>query len=161
MKTYIKGNFRKAIFTSDKGYIIGLFKVRETNSDNIKDSVNKTITFTGYFHELNEDDTYIFYGEEIIHPRYGFQFQVSEYERVKPEDKDGVIEFLSSDLFPGVGEKLATKIVDVLGDNALEKIINDPMILNLVPKLSPKKANSIYNNLIKYSNSSKSISILK
>ena len=153
MKTYIKGNFRKSIFTSDKGYIIGLFKVRETNSDIIKDSVNKTITFTGYFHELNEDDIYIFYGEEVNHPRYGFQFQVSEYERVKPEDKDGVIEFLSSDLFPGVGEKLATQIVEILGDDALEKIINDPMILNLVPKLSSKKANSIYNNLIKYEES--------
>ena len=153
MKTYIRGNYRKSIFSSDKGYIIGLFKVRETNCETIKDSVNKTITFTGYFHKLNEDDTYVFYGEEVNHPRYGFQFQVSEYERIKPEDKDGVIEFLSSDLFPGVGEKLATKIVDVLGDDALEKIINDPMILNLVPKLSPKKANSIYNNLIKYEES--------
>lgn len=153
MKTYIKGNYRKSFFTSDKGYIIGLFKVRETNSENIKDYINRTITFTGYFHELNEDDTYIFYGEEVNHPRYGFQFQVSEYERLKPEDKDGVIEFLSSDLFPGVGSKLATQIVDVLGDDALEKIIKDPLILNLVPKLSSKKANSIYNNLIKYEES--------
>ena len=153
MKTYIKGNFRKAIFSSDKGYIIGLFKVRDTNSENIHEFINKTITFTGYFHDLNEDDTYIFYGEEINHPRYGFQFQVGEYERVKPEDKDGVIEFLSSDLFPGVGEKLATKIVETLGDDALEKIIKDPMILTLVPKLSQKKATSIYTNLVKYEES--------
>lgn len=153
MKTYIKGNFRKAIFSSDKGYVIGLFKVRDTNSENIHEFINKTITFTGYFHELNEDDTYIFYGEEINHPRYGFQFQVSEYERVKPEDKDGVIEFLASDLFPGVGEKLATKIVETLGDDALEKIIKDPMILTLVPKLSQKKAASIYTNLVKYEES--------
>jgi len=153
MKTYIKGSFRKAIFSSDKGYIIGLFKVRETNSRNIEEFINKTITFTGYFHELNEDDIYFFYGEEVMHPKYGFQFQVNEYERVKPEDKDGIIEFLSSDLFPGVGSKLATKIVEVLGEDALDKIINDPMILNIVPKLSTKKANSIYNNLIKYEQS--------
>ena len=79
MKTYIKGNFRKSIFTSDKGYIIGLFKVRETNSVDIQEFINKTITFTGYFHDLNEDDTYMFYGEEVNHPRYGFQFQVSAY----------------------------------------------------------------------------------
>ena len=43
MKTYIKGNFRKSIFKSDKGYIIGLFKVRETNNENIQESINKTI----------------------------------------------------------------------------------------------------------------------
>jgi len=153
MKTYIKGNYRKSIFKSDKGYIIGLFKVRETNSPNIEEFINKTITFTGYFHELNEDDIYMFYGEEVNHPRYGFQFQVSEYERVKPEDKDGVIEFLASDLFPGVGERLATKIVETLGDDTLEKIIKDPMVLNIVPKLSTKKANAIYNNLIKYEES--------
>lgn len=153
VKTYIKGNFRKSIFKSDKGYIIGLFKVRETNSPNIEEFINKTITFTGYFHELNEDDIYMFYGEEVNHPRYGFQFQVSEYERVKPEDKDGVIEFLSSDLFPGVGEKLATSIVETLGEDVLDKIIKDPLVLNIVPKLSTKKANSIYNNLIKYEES--------
>ena len=82
MKSYIKGNYRKSIYSSDKGYVIGLFKVRETNSKALEQHINKTITFTGYFHELNEDDTYIFYGEEVNHPRYGFQFQVSEYERV-------------------------------------------------------------------------------
>ena len=31
MKSFIKGTFKKFIFKSDKGYIIGLFKVKETN----------------------------------------------------------------------------------------------------------------------------------
>ena len=84
---YIKGNYRKSIFSSDKGYVIGLFKVRDTNDEEMKDFVNKTITFTGYFHTLNEDDTYLFYGNLTNHPRYGTQYQVSEYERVKPENK--------------------------------------------------------------------------
>ena len=91
MKTYIKGNFRKSIFRSDKGYVIGIFKVRDTNDEAMKDYINKTITFTGYFHELNEDDTYLFYGEEVEHPRYGYQFQVNYYERVKPEDRKSVV----------------------------------------------------------------------
>ena len=62
MKTYIKGNFRKSIFKSEKGYVIGLFKVRETNSETLEEYINKTITFTGFFHELYDDDTYLFYG---------------------------------------------------------------------------------------------------
>ena len=55
MENYIKGIFRQTIFRSDKGYVIGLFKVRDTNIETMKDFLNKTITFTGYFHELTED----------------------------------------------------------------------------------------------------------
>ncbi len=153
METYIKGNFRRSIYKSDKGYVIGLFKVRETNDEKMEDYINKTITFTGYFYDLNEDDTYIFYGESTNHPRYGFQFQVSNYEKVKPTDKEGIIEFLSSDLFPGIGEKLAQSIVEVLGNEALDRILNEPECLNLVPKLTQKKALKIVNTLKKYEES--------
>ena len=153
MEKFIKGNYRKSIYSSDKGYVIGLFKVRETNDPELADYINKTITFTGYFYDLNEDDTYMFYGESVDHPRYGFQFQVSKYEKVRPTDRDGVIEFLSSDLFPGIGEKLAEKIAIVLGDDALERILNEPECLNLVPKLTQKKADKIYRILKKYEES--------
>ena len=30
MNTYIKGTFKKFIFQSDKNYVIGLFKIKET-----------------------------------------------------------------------------------------------------------------------------------
>ena len=153
MDSYIKGNYRRSIFKSDKGYVIGLFKVRETNDEALEEYVNQTITFTGYFHELNEDDTYILYGEAINHPRYGFQFQTNRYERIKPTGKDAIIEFLSSDLFPGVGEKLAKSIADTLGDNALDKILEDESSLYLVPKLTENKIKKIVNTLKKYEES--------
>ncbi len=153
METYIKGNFRKSIYKSDKGYVIGTFKVRETNDEGMLDYVNRTVTFTGYFYDLNEDDTYIFYGEGVKHPRYGFQFQVSSYEAVKPTDKEGIIEFLASDLFPGIGEKFAQTIVEILGEEALDRILKEPECLNLVPKLSQKKALKIVNTLKRYEES--------
>ena len=155
MKTFIKGNYRQSIFSSDKGYIIGLFKVKETNSEDIE--TGKTITFTGYFHELNLDDNYIFYGDVVEHPRYGRQFNVNEYERVKPTDKEGIITFLSSDLFHGVGESLAQKIVEALGENVLDEILKDRTCLYLVPKLTQKKADKIYEVLQKYEESGKVI----
>ena len=160
MDSYIKGNFRRSIFKSDKGYVIGLFKVRETNDETLEEYVNQTITFTGYFHELNEDDTYILYGEAVNHPRYGFQFQSNRYERIKPTGKEAVVEFLSSDLFPGVGEKLAKSIADVLGDNALDKILEDESSLYLVPKLTENKIKKIVNTLKKYEESHQTISKL-
>lgn len=157
MENYIMGTFKQTIFQSDKGYIIGLFKLKKTDIESMEEYVNKTITFTGYFHELTLNENYYFKGEEVVHPKYGFQFNVLEYERVKPEDKDGIVEFLSSDLFTGIGEKLALKIVDALGDKALELILEDKSNLLLVPKLSAKKADLIYNTLVKYEESHKMI----
>lgn len=156
-KTYIKGIYKRAIFSTEKGYIVGIFRIKETNREVLEDYVNKTITFTGYFHELKEEDTYFFYGEEITHPKYGLQFQVQEYEPVKPEDKDGVIAFLSSGLFKGIGEKMAATIVEALGENALERILEEPECLMLVPKLTAKKANEICKTLTLYEESHKMI----
>ncbi len=157
MNTYIKGNYKRIIFSGENGYTIGIFKVKETNSEELLEFVNKSITFTGNFFDLNEDDIYFFYGELVEHPKYGKQFKVTEYERVKPSDKDGVIAFLSSDLFNGVGEKMATKIVEVLGENALDKILEEKSNLYLVPKLSKKKIDLIYDTLVKYEESHKTI----
>ena len=52
--SYIKGNFKKYIFRGDNGYVVGLFKVKETDIE----LTSKTVTFTGYFDELNEIDNY-------------------------------------------------------------------------------------------------------
>ena len=53
---FIKGNLKKILFNGDNGYLVGLFKVKEADDDNL-DVVNQTITFTGYFYELNEMET--------------------------------------------------------------------------------------------------------
>ena len=153
MECYIKGNYKRTIFKSDKGYVIGLFKVKETNDEEMDLYVNKTVTFTGYFADLNEDDMYCFYGKTVDHPRYGIQFEVTNYERLKPDDVDGLVEFLSSDLFKGVGEKLAKSIVDTLGQNVLDEILKDESCLLLVPKMTSKKAHSIYETLCNYEES--------
>ena len=53
MKNYIKGNYRKSIFSSPKGYVIGLFKVKDTNDERLVDYVNKMITFTTDTNKVN------------------------------------------------------------------------------------------------------------
>lgn len=157
MKKYVKGIYKKSIFQSEKGYTIGIFKIKETNDEELDIYENKTITFTGYFADLKEDDNYIFYGELINHPKYGYQYQVSEYERLKPNDIDGIVEFLCSDLFKGIGEKLARNIVTTLGVDCLDMISEDKSCLSLVPKLTQKKADTIYDTLSTYESSHKTI----
>ena len=150
---YIKGTFTKIIFKSDKNYIIGLIKIFDTNDENMVDYVNKSITFTGYFHELTLDEKYLFYGELVNNQKYGMQYNVSEYERVKPEGKDAIIDFLSSDLFSKVGEKTAKSIVDTLGEDTLKLIEEDYSNLMLVPNMKEEKAKKIHETLIKYNES--------
>lgn len=156
---YIKGKYKSSIFESETGYKVGLFRVKESNLEN-DDIVNKTLTFTGYFHELNTEDVYIFYGKYTYHERYGYQFQVSSYERVEPEGKDAVIEFLTSSFVSGCGEKTAKKIVEVLGENAITLIKEDKQNLINVG-LPPKTIEKIYNSIMNYYDQDEIIIYLK
>lgn len=150
---YIKGKYVRSIFSSNTGYVIGIMKVLETNIDDAYDFIDRTLTFTGYFPELKEDENYLFHGEMIDHPRYGIQFQVSDSNLIMPEDIDGLVVFLSSDLFKGIGEKQAKKIVDTLGINTIDRILKEPSCLDLVPKLNNKKKEEIIKTLNEYSSS--------
>lgn len=151
--SYIKGIYKKDIFKSDKGYTVGLIKLDETDDEVMSNYIGKLVTFTGMFPELTEGDAYNFNGSVKDHPRYGIQFDVLSYEKLKPDDKDGIVAFLSSDLFPGIGKRLATSIVDTLGNSALDLILDEPFCLQMVPKMTAKKADTIYNVLIKYDES--------
>ena len=106
----IRGKFKQMIFESDNGYKVGLFRVKEASSE-LEDMVNKTITFTGYFADVNYEDYYNLVGRYVFNERYGNQFQVSSYEREEPKGKDAVISFLSSSLIKGCGEKTGHIII--------------------------------------------------
>lgn len=146
---YIKGNFKKYIFRSDKNYVVGLFKIKDTDLE----YKNSSITFTGYFGDLNENDIYLFNGNLVSHEKYGEQFSVSSYEIVLPDDRDHVIDFLSSELFKGIGVKKAKSIVDTLGVNCLTLILDNKEILKEVPNLTTKQIEVIYESLLLYKSS--------
>lgn len=147
MNSYIRGNVREVFYKTDKGFMVGVFKIRETNDKELEDYVNRTITFSGNFHELINDSEYKFYGDVTNHPKYGFQYKVTYYEKLIPEEKNSIITFLSSGIFPGVGVKTATKIVDKLGDNTLDLILEDYNNLLMIPSIKEEKAKMIYDIL--------------
>ena len=152
---YIKGKLKKIIFesTSGSGYKVGLIRVKEA-SDALKEELeNKTITFTGYFYDLVIDETYVLEGDYIHNDKYGYQFKTASYEHAKIEGKDAILEFLTSSLVKGCGEKTAKDIVTTLGDNALNLIKEDKEVLLKVPKMTTKKMDNIYNSILKYQKS--------
>ncbi len=160
MATYIKGNYRKSIYQTANGYNIGIFKVQDTNDEKLANYLDRTITFTGYFHELNDMDTYMFYGKLVKHEKYGEQFQVESYERCKPEEKDSIIEFLTSGLFKGIGEKKAKNIVDVLGKDTLKIILENPDNLLLIPTITKANIDTLHTKLKEYEASYETILFL-
>lgn len=145
---YVKGKFKNIIFESETGYKVGIFKVQETDIKELKDK--HTITYTGYFSEIIESDTYILKGNYLKHERYGYQLKVESYERVIPEGKDAIIEFLTSTFVKGCGEKTAEKIYQTFGENSLNKIKENKNNLELISGLSDKKRTMIYDSICKY-----------
>ena len=107
---YIKGKVRNIIYQNkDNGYVVAVFRVKESNDKKMDEYINKTITITGSFLEINTEETFILYGSTSKHERYGFQYKVDSYKKEELTTKDALIEFLSSSLVKGCGEKSAKK----------------------------------------------------
>ena len=146
---YLKGKYTRSIYQSDNGYIVGLFRVKES-STNLSDIVNKSVTFTGTVVNMNTEDTYMLYGEYINNDKYGYQFKVTEYNKIEPEGKDAVYEFLSSSFINGCGKVTAKKIIDAYGEDAINKIKEN--VNNLITiGIKDKTANKIYESVKSYS----------
>lgn len=159
---YIKGKIRNIIYqNNDNGYVVAVFRIKETNDPKMEEYVSKTVTITGIFLDINSEETFILFGEATRHERFGFQYQVKSYEKEKISSEDALIEFLSSSLIKGCGEKTAEKIVEILGMDAIEKIKNDEMVLNQIPNLSEAKKKSIRASLLEYSDADDSLLKLK
>ncbi|MDK1003896.1 SF1B family DNA helicase RecD2 [Bacillus subtilis] len=137
---YLKGTVNTVIYHNDTNlYTVLKVKVTET-SEAIED---KAVSVTGYFPALQEEETYTFYGKIVTHPKFGLQFQAEHFKKEIPTTKEGIIQYLSSDLFEGIGKKTAEEIVKKLGDSAINKILADASVLYDVPRLSKKKADTL------------------
>lgn len=103
----------------------------------------KEIIVKGNFPELSPDDDYKFTGKLVNHPTYGAQFDVLTFAKEMPATETGLIHYLSGDLFPGIGMRTAETIVEKLGKDAIKKILDDPSVLDLVPRLSDARKETL------------------
>lgn len=141
---FFVGKVETTFFASqDNFYKVLLVKVEETSFDWHDDEV----VVTGNFGEINEETAYRFEGKLVDHPKYGQQFQSNNYHSTQPTTVEGLVKFLSGDQFKGIGTKTAEKIVDVLGIEAIDKIVNDPASLNQL-NLKPNIVKTLVDNLV-------------
>ena len=75
---------------------------------------------------------YEFEVDEVNHPQYGLQYDVKSFKQAATHNREGLISYLSSDLFFGVGIITATRIVDTFGTEAIDIILEDKNVLKRI-----------------------------
>lgn len=144
---YMKGHHLVTIFHNETNlYTVVRIRVEETNLPYDE----KEVVITGHFPRIHEQETYIFYGQLQEHPKFGLQFHAKQFKRELPHTKQGVINYLSGDLFRGIGKKTAENIVNTLGENAISRILQQPSLLDSVPRLSGEVAKNLYDTLVEH-----------
>ena len=115
----------------------------------LHNETEKIITVTGLFPAVDLDILYNITGHYVEHPRYGMQFAMESYEKPLPNEREGIIRYLSGVQFPGIGKKTAEKVVDTFGEECLDLIKEDPDILKSIKELSEDKRRVIYEGIMR------------
>ncbi len=141
-KEVLVGKITNYIFRSKDS----LYKVA-----NVETSSLDEVVIIGYFPLLEEGLIYEFSGVYKEHKKYGSQFEVFDYKKDDNSSNEGIINYLSSEKFKGIGLKTAKKIVDALGIDALNKIRDNKNVLTdlgLKESIALNAWNIIHDNYI-------------
>ncbi|MBR2811564.1 MAG: AAA family ATPase, partial [Solobacterium sp.] len=136
----IQGRFTYILFRADNtGYTVARFTMH--------DAKETRITIAGILPDLELGMLYEVEGKYVNHPKYGMQFQAVSLTMPLPNEREGIIRYLSGVRFPGIGRTAAGKIVDALGDECLELIRNEPDCVQRISGLSEKQKTSLVNGM--------------
>jgi exodeoxyribonuclease V alpha subunit len=148
--TYVEGIIKRYLFYSEENsYSVIKIDINDTNDPALV-RYEPTIIVCGFFPKLDTHTAYRFNGEITHHKTYGMQFNATSFERIIDETFEGIIDYLSSDIFPGVGVKTAERIVNTLGIHCLDEIARDPKVLDQVPRLNKKIKGRIHEGIINH-----------
>jgi len=139
-KGFIKGELLHTIFRNDvEHFSIVKLKIIETNES----YEEKEIVAKGHFPALQEGMVYTFFGAFETHAKFGKQYNIETYETFVPDTRDGLVTYLSSDMFYGIGKKTAMNIVDTLGNDAITKLLNDETLIKKIPSIKKETAENL------------------
>lgn len=143
--------FEKSIFKSEDGYQI--IKCSDIDSD-------KEYILVGHFLPLQDSVPYVISGTLKDHAKYGEQIEVKTVEKYIISDSEKIVEYFSGGLFFGIGKVTAQNIVDELGNDAINKILEDETVLQSVKNLSERKAKKLYSKLKELNDTTNSFNLL-
>ncbi len=131
------------------GYIEKIVYRNEENGYTVMTIVEdkEEITCVGTFRYINEGEYATLKGHFTVHPSYGEQLSVEEYEIKVPEDKAAIGRYLGSGAIKGVGPALADRIVRRFGEDTFRIIEEEPERLSQVKGISERMAMEIASQL--------------
>lgn len=131
---------RRIFYNSENGYCVLSVRLSNGNGN------DEEIKATGNMLSVREGDEYEFVGQYIAHPKFGSQFKFSEARILLQSGAAGLARYLSG-VTAGVGVKKAERIVAQLGEDAMQKIKDDPSVLNNLDFLTASQRSDIANDL--------------
>jgi exodeoxyribonuclease V alpha subunit len=146
--SYIDGSVNRYLFYNEENsYSVLKIKIVDTDETELT-YFEPTIIVCGFFPKLDKHSNYRFSGTVTHHDKYGMQYNATSFERVVDNTRAGLVDYLSSDLFKGIGKKTAEKIVDKLGLQALDLIADDKNVLDGIPRMKTALKFSIYKQIV-------------
>lgn len=150
-------------YNQDSGYTVALFELdyKKHDVNKVKNKIiGNNITIVGFFdRNVYEGEEYCLEGDYIKDKNYGLQFKFTKFERKEIDNAYGVISYLSSDLFPSIGIKIAKMVVEALGDDAINLIKHNPDVLNEIA-ITPKQRSIIYSGILSDKNNQEAVIFL-
>nr|WP_243728264.1 hypothetical protein [Mycoplasma capricolum] len=134
----IRGYLSKFLYKSNS-WALAIF-IDEKNS-------KKTIKIKGEITDLKPKVLYELTGKQTLHIKYGTSFEVSSYTLANINTSDQIINFLKSDVFPGIGNLTAKKIAKLYSNNFIEEILNNKEKFLQIKDISKDKLELIYNKI--------------
>lgn len=128
-----------------KGHVEHIIYRNEENLYTVLELVcsGKAQTVCGKFDQIDEGELIECEGEFVKHPMYGKQLKMQTYKSLLPEDTLAMKRYLGSGAIKGIGEAMASKIVDTFGDDTFRIIEEEPERLAEIKGISDKKARAI------------------
>ena len=125
---------RLTYHSKESGYTVARLKAPKTSD---------LITIVGNFANIQAGQTLQLTGIWREHPKFGSQFQVTQYQETKPATLTGIEKYLGSGLIKGVGPVTAKRIVAHFGLETLDIIENQIERLIEVPGVAKKRIKKI------------------
>ena len=129
------GTLEKILYTNpENGFLIGTF---------ITENSIRPITVKGIVFNTHEHETLRLKGSWENHKTYGRQFSIREFMPVEPTSEEGIIRYLSSEVFKGIGKITAERIVKKFGKDTFKIIDSSPKLLSKVKGVGRKQQKSL------------------
>jgi exodeoxyribonuclease V alpha subunit len=120
----------------DNGYSVIKVKV---------DGHKNLVTLIGHLTSVHEGERITSEGTWITHKQFGRQFKAETVSVAPPASKEGLVNYLSSGLIPGIGPVTAKKLVEAFGEGVFDVIEKTPERLREVQGIGGNKLVVILN----------------